>query len=64
MRIKVKPNRKDEAHRWFAWHPVFVEESRTLVWLEFVIRRRTGGDEYGDFWYYRLPTQSSAGEAT
>jgi hypothetical protein len=60
MRIKVKRDHRDEAHRWFAWHPVFVEESRTWVWLEHVIRRRTGGDAYGDFWYYRLTAGKGA----
>lgn len=56
MRIKVRQNRRDEAHSWFAWHPVFIEESRTWVWLERIIRRRTSGDQYGDFWSYRLPS--------
>lgn len=54
MRWKFKPKDKTQAHRWFAWHPIYVEESRTWVWFETVTRKCTGGDGYGNFWFYRL----------
>ena len=28
----------DEWHRWFAWHPVYVPEINSIVWLEYVRR--------------------------
>ena len=60
MRWQVKPKKRNiyEAHRWYAWHPVYVKESRTWVWCEEVIRRREGCE--APFWFYRLPSISSA----
>lgn len=51
MRLHIPP-RNYEAHSWFAWHPVWVHESRVWVWLEPVIRRL---DSVG-IYYYRLPS--------
>jgi hypothetical protein len=30
-------------HRWFAWHPVFAEDTGEWIWLEPVARRWLGG---------------------
>ena len=38
-------------HRWFAWHPVRVDNE--WVWLEYVERLGVDGDGYGDSWKYR-----------
>lgn len=44
---KSKVERLTNWHRWFAWHPVKVNElnDQTTVWLEFVHRK-------GDRWYW------------
>jgi hypothetical protein len=45
-------------HRWFAWHPGFLETligTRPLVWLQYVERRWTEGSNsgLGPRWIYR-----------
>lgn len=63
MRIYIGPANM-EAHRWFAWRPVWVDESHTIVWLEHVIRRRTSeydGERTEYSWYYRLAPKQATG---
>lgn len=30
-------------HKWFAWRPVFCDDTSRWVWLEFVMRRSQAG---------------------
>ena len=52
MRLELKD--KSKWHKWFSWHPVYVE-NHEMVWLQWVERR------IGYSWprpcpvYYRLP---------
>lgn len=40
MRFNTKEPRSDrEWHRWFAWRPVRLDDTRTWVWLETIERR-------------------------
>ena len=52
MRIKLpEPPRLNVWYKWFAWRPVFTEDS--LVWLETV--ERLAQDSWdGLFWLYRI----------
>jgi hypothetical protein len=56
---KVKPPKK-EWERWFAWHPITIKETSTIlriVWLEWVEREIVNSSfVFGEYWYnYRLP---------
>lgn len=42
---------KAEWHRWFAWHPVKINNA--LVWLRWVERRQAAIGEFGDEWERR-----------
>jgi len=51
--------RKQDVHRWFAWHPVCIKGNydpdggNTYVWLQWVLRyQRTSstGSVYHDYW--------------
>lgn len=44
-------------HRWFAWHPVNLWESRETAWLELVERRISIADEYGITFEYQAIKQ-------
>lgn len=54
---------RDPWHRWFAWHPVTIDNTR--VWLEW-IERQILMPELGGAFYYRWPASAieaaSAGE--
>jgi hypothetical protein len=36
--MKIKPHRRKEWHRWFAWHPVIIDN--VTVWFEMIERKR------------------------
>lgn len=53
MRWQHKGSDKREWHKWYAWHPIYV--NKTWVWLETVHRK--WGMEPGDYtagWLYRV----------
>jgi hypothetical protein len=46
---------KRQWHKWFAWHPVFLNDPNTeadvTIWLEPVWRKRIDGN-YWPYWVY------------
>ena len=47
-------------HTWFAWYPVYCDES-TFVWMEFVYRRRAQAFPAGYVWIYATTAESAPG---
>lgn len=50
-----KIKRLDQWRNWFAWHPVFLDDTDkpTIVWLEMVQRKKVWPSRP---WRYRKPT--------
>lgn len=52
MRIETlaRHNARLEWHRWFAWHPVYLEDAGQTAWLEVVWRRGVARGGWAEAW--------------
>jgi len=56
MVFRFKKKNLEEWHKWFAWRPVFIDDSDSIwdfVWLETIWRRELIG-EFDIYWLYSL----------
>ena len=53
--IKIRRKNTKKWHKWFAWHPIRINEY-TMCWLETVLR--SGETDYvtGDDYHYKYKT--------
>jgi hypothetical protein len=53
--LKYRIKRKENWHKWFAWHPVCIEThpdgSKTKIWWQWVLRKGKYIYSFDDAWW-------------